>query len=358
MTRSTGHTWKRWPARSIPTSTCSGRGRRSCLPDRRLGRRNLPEHRPSPGHPLGQLSGQRRPPHHAPGAGHGTGGRSLPLRGRVHGQGLSPQNQINRIPLLTCADYAYNPSAYDPARSIGQAILHLAETPAQRDRAQTTGGSLPGDAGITRGDRVRPAVQSRSRPVQAADRGSPFPLPGRDGDRLFRGFVVAVGDAFPAVFADARKTVDADVAWMKNGTSGQIQIGVRFFSGGGIDSERMIRLGLCCKFLNEPIAIPDDDGGYVRRQSRPGTASNSHFTVVPDQCPGPDSGDRILPSESDRMLSGEQPDTAPEDAPAIGVCNRISCRTAGKSGTHFWNAAKKPRDSGFGSRFIPINSYC
>jgi hypothetical protein len=45
---------------------------------------------------------------------------------------LSPQNEINRIPLLTCADYAYNPGAYDPARSIGQAIVHLAGRPGQR----------------------------------------------------------------------------------------------------------------------------------------------------------------------------------------------------------------------------------
>ncbi len=44
----------------------------------------------------------------------------------------SPQNEINRIPLLTCADYAFNPRAYDPARSIGQAIVHLAETAGQR----------------------------------------------------------------------------------------------------------------------------------------------------------------------------------------------------------------------------------
>jgi len=43
-----------------------------------------------------------------------------------------PQNEINRIPMLTCADYAYNPWAYDPKRSIGQAILHLADTPGQR----------------------------------------------------------------------------------------------------------------------------------------------------------------------------------------------------------------------------------
>ena len=45
---------------------------------------------------------------------------------------LCPQNEINRLPLFTCADYAYNPAAYDPLRSIGQAIMHLAETPAQR----------------------------------------------------------------------------------------------------------------------------------------------------------------------------------------------------------------------------------
>lgn len=44
---------------------------------------------------------------------------------------LSPQNEINRIPLFTCADYAFNPFAYDPLRSVGQAIRHLAETDGQ-----------------------------------------------------------------------------------------------------------------------------------------------------------------------------------------------------------------------------------
>ncbi len=43
------------------------------------------------------------------------------------------QNQINRVPLATCADYAYNPAAYDPARSIGQAILLLADTTPRRE---------------------------------------------------------------------------------------------------------------------------------------------------------------------------------------------------------------------------------
>jgi len=57
----------------------------------------------------------------------------------------SPQNEINRIPLLTCADYAYNPRAYDPDRSIGQAILQLADTPAQRTILKKLVELYPGD---------------------------------------------------------------------------------------------------------------------------------------------------------------------------------------------------------------------
>jgi hypothetical protein len=48
------------------------------------------------------------------------------------GNPLCPQSDINRIPLFTEADYSYNPKAYDPIRSIGQAVLHLAESPAER----------------------------------------------------------------------------------------------------------------------------------------------------------------------------------------------------------------------------------
>ena len=46
---------------------------------------------------------------------------------------MRAQNQANRIPLATCADYAFNPRDYDPMRSVGQAILLLADTPAQRE---------------------------------------------------------------------------------------------------------------------------------------------------------------------------------------------------------------------------------
>jgi hypothetical protein len=45
---------------------------------------------------------------------------------------MHTQNETNRLPLLTTADFAYNPWAYDPERSIGQAILHLAGTPEEQ----------------------------------------------------------------------------------------------------------------------------------------------------------------------------------------------------------------------------------
>lgn len=46
---------------------------------------------------------------------------------------MHTESEIGRIPLLTVADYAYNPFTYDPARSIGQAIVHTAATSAQRE---------------------------------------------------------------------------------------------------------------------------------------------------------------------------------------------------------------------------------
>jgi len=39
------------------------------------------------------------------------------------------QSDINRIPLLTALDYAYNPKEYDPSRSIGQTIVRLTSDP-------------------------------------------------------------------------------------------------------------------------------------------------------------------------------------------------------------------------------------
>jgi hypothetical protein len=57
---------------------------------------------------------------------------------------MCKQNEIDRIPLATCADYAYNPRAYDPLRSVGQAILLQAKKPAQREVLRDLVESYPG----------------------------------------------------------------------------------------------------------------------------------------------------------------------------------------------------------------------
>jgi hypothetical protein len=62
-------------------------------------------------------------------------GRAPDLHSEVAGYISNPmayQDEANRIPLLTIADYLWNPQQYDPMRSIGQSIAHLGDTPAKR----------------------------------------------------------------------------------------------------------------------------------------------------------------------------------------------------------------------------------
>ena len=62
-------------------------------------------------------------------------GRAADLHSDVAGYISNPmayQDEANRIPLLTIADYLWNPQRYDPMCSIGQSIAHLGETPAKR----------------------------------------------------------------------------------------------------------------------------------------------------------------------------------------------------------------------------------
>jgi hypothetical protein len=63
-------------------------------------------------------------------------GRSIDLSSTVDGyisNSMSYQDEANRIPLLTIADYLWDPPQYDPNRSIGQAIAHLGESQSKRD---------------------------------------------------------------------------------------------------------------------------------------------------------------------------------------------------------------------------------
>jgi len=59
-----------------------------------------------------------------------------------------PQDQANRIHMLICADYAYNPVAYDSCRSVGEVIAHLAAMPAGQTALKDLVGAYPGMIGF------------------------------------------------------------------------------------------------------------------------------------------------------------------------------------------------------------------
>ena len=74
-------------------------------------------------------------------------GRSADLNTVVDGYMANPmayENEADRLPLLTVADYTWNSSGYNPDHSIGQAILHLAETPAKREALKNLVELYPG----------------------------------------------------------------------------------------------------------------------------------------------------------------------------------------------------------------------
>jgi len=121
----------------------------------------------------------------------------------------SPQNEINRVPLLTCADYAYNPRAYDPARSIGQAIRQFAKTPLQRAVLRDIVELYPGDL-------ICGSTSTAYNPVLER-MAALMKQPG--GPALAAGLIRRVGRVakrleteFPDRFDDAKKTLADHIA--------------------------------------------------------------------------------------------------------------------------------------------------
>ncbi len=130
---------------------------------------------------------------------------------------LCPQNEINRIPLLTIADYAYNPAAYDPARSIGQAIVHLTDTPEQRRALKDLVELYPGTLLVSKGTNWNPVL---NRFAQIT--GTPH---SRYLAEIYVRHVEDVANrldhSFPNRFKDAVKTVRGDVTKMKTAYRGK-----------------------------------------------------------------------------------------------------------------------------------------
>jgi len=120
-----------------------------------------------------------------------------------------PQNEINRLPMLTCADYAYNPWQYDPARSIGQAALHLGANQEQREVLAAIVELYPGNLLFNTWYSFNP-VRARFSVLDSL-RGTEAGAYVQRVEVLLRRFQ----RAFPDRFHDACTTLENDIAWMK-----------------------------------------------------------------------------------------------------------------------------------------------
>lgn len=125
---------------------------------------------------------------------------------------LCPQNEINRIPLITEADYAYNPWDYDPARSIGQAIVHVARLPEQQAVLKDLVELYPGM--LIEGSRhtsANPVIKGLKKLLADGK-------PRSEAEAYlaeFEAVAARLERAFPDRFADARVTVRQNLVEMR-----------------------------------------------------------------------------------------------------------------------------------------------
>jgi hypothetical protein len=125
---------------------------------------------------------------------------------------LYTQNEINRIPMFTCADYAWNPGAYEPQRSIGQAILHLADKPEDQqllaDLVEEYAGMLVWKTGDTGFNAVRERWKQLGRLKQNAVVREAY----REHLEKLAGRLDAV---FPQRYSAEKRTLAQDVEWVR-----------------------------------------------------------------------------------------------------------------------------------------------
>lgn len=126
---------------------------------------------------------------------------------------MRTQSQFNRIPTYTVADYALDPVNYDPAASVGQAILHLSNT---KEQAQTLAGAVD----IYYGFLLSKAVHNCG--FNTARAAFQNLLAQQHGYIAASGFVNKLkqvskdlGAYFPGMYAAEIKTIDTDIRWME-----------------------------------------------------------------------------------------------------------------------------------------------
>ncbi len=146
-------------------------------------------------------------------------GREADLCEVVEGYLSNPmcsQNQINRIPLSTAADYASNPKAYNPARSIVQAIRRLGNTAAAQQTLKDLVEAYPGFIVAGGGTGTNPV---RTRFGSLLESGSSAAA--QELLQRMEAISAQLDRLFPAHFPATKKTVLDDVRWMKQQFAGK-----------------------------------------------------------------------------------------------------------------------------------------
>jgi hypothetical protein len=129
---------------------------------------------------------------------------------------MCSQNQINRLPLATCADYAFDPHAYKPARAIGQAILRFAETPAQQQVLKDLVEAYPGFIVAGGGTGTNPV---RARFGSLLAEGGDWSA-AREHVQRMEDLASRLAKCFPAGHFATRQTLEIDLHWMKQQLKG------------------------------------------------------------------------------------------------------------------------------------------
>ena len=126
---------------------------------------------------------------------------------------MRTQNEFNRIPLYTVADYTLDPENYDPLNSIGQAVLHLSKTPEQArtlaDAVDVYYGFLLSKSVHNCGfNTARAAFQNLLAQQHGYTAASAFLSKLRQVRKR-------LDHQFPGMYAAEMKTIDTDIRWME-----------------------------------------------------------------------------------------------------------------------------------------------
>ena len=125
---------------------------------------------------------------------------------------MCKQNEINRIPMLTCLDYAWNPDSYNPSRSIGQAILHLAESSAQRQVLKDLVEAYPGMLIYGNGNTGFNAVQYQFQQITAKPHSREVAAGYLEN---LQGISSQLKKQFPGHYQPEAETLDGDIQTLK-----------------------------------------------------------------------------------------------------------------------------------------------